>query len=66
MSSLVEEGLRHHNAGDLEKAEQCYLDAVSANSSDAQALKLLGVMQNHYTFGQPGIQESCFKVKEVW
>ena len=28
--------------------------------------KFLGVMQNHYTFGQPGIQESCFKVKEVW
>jgi len=45
MSSLVEEGLRHHNAGDLQKAEQCYLDAVSANSSDAQALKLLGVVQ---------------------
>tara|TARA_R110000868_G_scaffold63923_3_gene192460 strand:- start:602 stop:1279 length:678 start_codon:yes stop_codon:yes gene_type:complete len=45
MSSLVEEGLRHHNAGDLEKAEQCYLDAVSANSSDAQALKLLGLVQ---------------------
>lgn len=45
MSALVEEGLRHHNAGDFEKAEQCYLDAVSANSSDAQALKLLGVLQ---------------------
>mmetsp|Transcript_12528 Transcript_12528/g.52875 ORF Transcript_12528/g.52875 Transcript_12528/m.52875 type:complete len:374 (-) Transcript_12528:1175-2296(-) len=27
--------------------------------------KFLGVMQNHYTFGQPGIQESCFKVKEL-
>ncbi len=45
MSSLVEEGLRHHNAGDLEKAEQCYLDAVAENSSDAQALKLLAVIQ---------------------
>lgn len=45
MSSLVDEGLRHHNAGELEKAEQCYLDAVAANSSDAQALKLLAVLQ---------------------
>jgi tetratricopeptide (TPR) repeat protein len=45
MSSLLDEGLRHHNAGDLEKAEQIYLDAVAANSSDAQALKLLAVLQ---------------------
>lgn len=45
MSSLIDEGLRHHNAGDLEKAEQCYLDAIAANSSDAQALKLLAVLQ---------------------
>ena len=45
MSSLVNEGLRYHNDGDLEKAEQCYLEALSANSSEAYALKLLGVLQ---------------------
>jgi protein O-GlcNAc transferase len=45
MSSLLDEGLRHHNAGDIEKAEQCYLGAVAANSRDAQALKLLAVLQ---------------------
>ena len=45
MSNLLDEGLRHHNAGNLDKAEQCYLDAVAANSSDAQALKLLAVVQ---------------------
>ncbi len=45
MSSLIDEGLRYHNAGDLEKAEKSYLDAVFANSSDAQALKLLAVVQ---------------------
>ena len=45
MSALLDEGLRHHKTGDMEKAEQCYLDAVAANSSDAQALKLLAVLQ---------------------
>ena len=45
MSSLLDQGLGHHKAGDLKKAEQCYLDAVAANSSDAQALKLLAVVQ---------------------
>ncbi len=46
MNALLDEGLRHHNAGDLAKAEQCYLDAVAENSSDAQALKLLAVVQS--------------------
>lgn len=45
MSSLVNEGLRYHNDGDLEKAEKCYLEALSSNSSDGYALKLLGVLQ---------------------
>ena len=28
--------------------------------------KFLDTLQTHYTFGQPGIQEAGFKVKEVW
>jgi len=27
--------------------------------------KFLDTLQTHYTFGQPGIQEACFKVKEL-
>ncbi|MEQ9448726.1 MAG: hypothetical protein RLN70_07425, partial [Rhodospirillaceae bacterium] len=45
MSSHLDDGLPHHNAGDLEKAEECYLEAVAANSADAQALKLLALVQ---------------------
>src|SRR5438477_3919325 len=44
MATLVEQGLTFHNAGDHERAEKCYLDAVEADPSNAGALKLLAVL----------------------
>lgn len=44
MSSLLDEGLAHHAAGDLDRAEQCYLDAVEQNGANTEALKLLALV----------------------
>jgi protein O-GlcNAc transferase len=44
MTSLIDQGLAHHDAGDLDRAEQCYLDAVAENGADTEALKLLALV----------------------
>lgn len=44
MSSLLDQGLAYHDAGDLDRAEQCYLDAVEQDGADTEALKLLALV----------------------
>ena len=44
MATLVEQGLKFHDAGELDRAEQCYRDAVAADAMNAVALKLLAVL----------------------
>ena len=43
---LVEDGLRHHQAGRLDAARDCYLKALARQPNDADALHLLGVLHH--------------------
>jgi tetratricopeptide (TPR) repeat protein len=44
MTSLIDQGLAFHDAGDLKRAEQCYRDALQQEPGNADALKLLALV----------------------
>src|SRR3954466_3367762 len=41
----VDEGLKHHQAGELERAEMLYRQGLSREPNNAEALHLLGVLE---------------------
>jgi Flp pilus assembly protein TadD len=43
---FVDEGLRHHQAGRLDRAKALYLKALALQPNDADALHLLGVLRH--------------------
>ncbi len=44
MSSLIDQGLTHHDAGDLDRAESCYLAAAQADAANPEPHKLLALV----------------------
>ena len=44
MSSLLDQGLAHHDAGDLGRAEACYRAAAEQNGADPEPQKLLALV----------------------
>ena len=44
MTSLIDQGLAHHGAGDLKRAEQCYRDSLENEGASADAFKLLALI----------------------
>lgn len=44
MASLIDQGLAYHDAGDLDRAEQCYLSALEQDGRNAETHKLLALV----------------------
>jgi tetratricopeptide (TPR) repeat protein len=44
MTSLIDQGLAHHDAGDLKNAEQCYRESLEQDGPDADVFKLLALI----------------------
>ena len=44
MTSLIDQGLAHHDAGDLKRAEQFYRDSIAIDGASADAYKLLALV----------------------
>ncbi|MDB5552762.1 MAG: Tetratricopeptide 1 repeat-containing protein [Rhizobium sp.] len=44
MTSLLDQGLVHHDAGDLKRAEQCYRESLEKDGASADAFKLLALI----------------------
>ena len=55
-AQLVSQGLRHHNAGDLDRAESLYRAALDADPEHADALHLSGVIAHQRGHHQTAIE----------
>ncbi|MBX7198007.1 MAG: tetratricopeptide repeat protein [Rhodospirillaceae bacterium] len=55
MSSLIDQGLAHHDAGDLDRAEWCYRAAAEQDGVDPEPQKLLALVAMERGFADAAV-----------